>query len=189
MKIFLKIKHWQLFLITVGIPLILFMYAGASLVLREEERFVGDAVARFLMAIPFLCYFLWIWSVGKRLNENIDHKLATPLSNFSISVAVSYFFFFFLLVFNSIYWEHEQEPQQNKVWVYILGGIILLIAITAWLYALNFLARTLVRAERESHITPSEYYGEFVMALVFPVGIWILQPRINALYRNMVQTV
>jgi hypothetical protein len=187
MEVFLKIRHWQLFLLIVGIPLIISLYAGASLTLREEERFVGDAVARLIMTIPFLCYFLWLWSVGKLLNQHLHHQLATPSSNFSISVAVSYFSFFFLLVFNSIYWEHEQEPPQNTVWVYILGSIISLLAITSWFYALNYLAKTLVRAEKESHIKPSEYYGEFVMALIFPVGVWILQPRINTLYRNMVK--
>lgn len=188
MKVFLKLKHWQLFVITVGILLVLFLYNGISRWIDEENRFVLDAVVRFVTIIPFLIYFLWIWSVGTLLNKGIQKKLAIRTVYFSISVAVSYFIFFFLLVFNLFDWDGVKEQVEDDIWAYILMGVPLLIAFFAWLFALNFLAKSLVRAERETHVTSSEYYGEYIMALFFPIGIWILQPRINKIYYRMEKT-
>jgi glucan phosphoethanolaminetransferase (alkaline phosphatase superfamily) len=181
MKIFLKLKHWHLFLLTVGILIIIFTYSGVSYRADEEDEFVFDAIARFITIIPFLVYFLWLWSVGTILNDNNKVHLKIRPAYFYVSVAVSYFIFFFFTVFNMLEWGQMKDDTDNMFATYVLMAIPLILGIFAWLFALNFVAKTLVRAERELHVNPADYFGEYIMILLFPIGIWIIQPRINDL--------
>jgi glucan phosphoethanolaminetransferase (alkaline phosphatase superfamily) len=181
MGIFLKLKHWHLFLLTVGILIIIFTYSRVSYRADEEDEFVFDAIARFITIIPFLVYFLWLWSVGTILNDNNKVHLKIRPAYFYVSVAVSYFIFFFFTVFNMLEWGQMKDDTDNMFATYVLMAIPLILGIFAWLFALNFVAKTLVRAERELHVNPADYFGEYIMILLFPIGIWIIQPRINDL--------
>jgi hypothetical protein len=185
MRIFLTLKHWQLFLLTIGVLLLVSLYSGFSIVVEEEYRSASDAVAKFITIVPFLIYYLWIWSIGAWLNKHIDSKIATKTVYFSISIVVSCFLFFFLSIFNFIYWEDQPDGMHEDFWLFPLQAFIIFLAISTWLFALTFLAKVVVRAEREAFITPSEYFSEFVMALMFPIGVWLLQPRINALFEKL----
>ncbi len=185
MRIFLTLKHWQLFLLTIGVLLLVSLYSGFSIVVEEEYRSASDAVAKFITIVPFLIYYLWIWSIGAWLNKHIDSKIATKTVYFSISIVVSCFLFFFLSIFNFIYWQDQPVGMYEDFWLFFLQAFIIFLAISTWLFALTFLAKVVVRAEREAFITPSEYFSEFVMALMFPIGVWFLQPRINALFEKL----
>jgi len=70
---------------------------------------------------------------------------------------------------------------ENTV-TYIAFGIVVFLAIATLLLALSYVAKTLVRAERNANVNSSDFYGEFVMMLFFPIGIWLLQPRINEIH-------
>lgn len=184
MSIFLKLKHWQLFLLTIGVLLLVSLYSGFSVKLEEENRSVSDAVAKFLTIVPFLTYYLWIWSIGAWLNRHMDSKVATKTVYFSTSIVVSCFLFFFLSIFNMVYWDLSSGPQED-FWFFFLLALILFVTISALLYGLSFVAKAIVRAERESRISSSDFFGEFVMVLMFPIGVWILQPRINTLFDKL----
>lgn len=185
MKAFLKLKHWQLFLLTFGMLFILFAYSGIPFRAEEEDRFVSDAIVRFITIIPFRAYFLWLWSVGAIFNKHIRKDLKTQSSYFYIIVAVSYFIFYFLLVFNLLEWTEMKEDTDDYTLKYILMFITLFISIFAWLYALNYVAKTLVKAERESLVKSPDYFGEYIMALLFPIGIWLIQARLNRIIREI----
>jgi len=65
---------------------------------------------------------------------------------------------------------------------YIAFGTVVFLALATLLLAINYVAKTLLRAERNAHVNSSDFYGEFVMILFFPIGIWLLQPRINEIH-------
>ena len=65
---------------------------------------------------------------------------------------------------------------ESSMLAYVMMALPLAIGIFAWLFALNFVAKTLVRSERELHVYPADYFGEYIMVLFFPIGIWIIQP-------------
>jgi hypothetical protein len=63
-----------------------------------------------------------------------------------------------------------------------IGDIIMplhLAAMLSSLYALIFAAKSLKSAELNRKATVSEYLGDFFLIWFFPIGIWILQPRIH----------
>nr|MBI1230315.1 hypothetical protein [Cytophagales bacterium] len=188
MKLLLKLKHWQLFLLTVGVSMIIAIYPAISMLANEEDRFVYNAVVRYITILPFLIYFLWIWSVGTLLNEYITDELKISSTNFFISVGVAFFILFFLFVFNVLNWDDILGHADSTFWAYLGSVMVLFVGIFAWLFSLNFVAKTLVRSERELHVNPADYYGEYIMILFFPIGIWIIQPRINRIMHRVEKT-
>ena len=46
------------------------------------------------------------------------------------------------------------------------------------LYIMYFLSKTLVSVEKKTIAVFRDYAGEFFLLWFFPIGLWILQPRI-----------
>jgi hypothetical protein len=49
-------------------------------------------------------------------------------------------------------------------------------------YCLRFVAKTLTLAETGKPASFYDYAGPFFLLWFYPVGIWIVQPRVNRLY-------
>ena len=56
-----------------------------------------------------------------------------------------------------------------------------LLAMGCTLYSLYFCARALKSAERQRRARFGDFAGTFFLFWIFPIGIWILQPKINRL--------
>jgi MFS family permease len=185
MILLIELKHWQLFLIIVGIPLLVMLLEGFTYQETEGEAFTISAVLRLAMVIPFLTFYFWLWSCGYLLNEKIKDSLNTHSSYFSLAVGTSAFATFFLTVYGALLGNRGQEYAEFNTMTYIGFGLVVFIALFTFLMAASFLAKTLVRAEREAHVKSADYYSEFIMILVFPIGIWMLQPRIQKAYHRL----
>lgn len=51
-------------------------------------------------------------------------------------------------------------------------------------YAMIFAAKTIKSAELNKEATLSDYLGDFFLIWFYPLGIWILQPRIQKLLKK-----
>lgn len=51
-------------------------------------------------------------------------------------------------------------------------------------YCLYFVAKTIKTVELQRSVTFSDFVKEFLLAWFFPIGIWILQPRINNMIKQ-----
>lgn len=49
-------------------------------------------------------------------------------------------------------------------------------------YCLYFNAKALKTVEWQNTVTFSDFAGEFFLIWFFPIGVWIIQPRINKLF-------
>lgn len=179
MDIFLRCRHWQMFLLVVGIPLvlqlvqnILFVWTGPT----SAGSF--SSLLGLLVIIPLFIYFIWIYTVGKRFNESILGS-GRKVRMFEISLFVSFFGHLFLLIYFWSYSNLINQAEGEELLPISLLALMVFISFFTLFYALSFMARALVQMERGSNIHSSEYYSEFIMALIFPLGIWLLQPRIN----------
>jgi hypothetical protein len=66
-------------------------------------------------------------------------------------------------------------------------GLILplhLFATVCMFYLFYFVAKSLVMAETSKPAAFYDYAGPFFLLWFFPIGIWILQPRVNRLYSD-----
>jgi hypothetical protein len=57
-------------------------------------------------------------------------------------------------------------------------------AMLSHLYAMIFASKTLKSAELKREATLSDYLGDFFLIWFYPLGIWILQPRIHKLLKQ-----
>lgn len=62
-----------------------------------------------------------------------------------------------------------------------------LLAIFCQFYSWYFVSKGLALAENSRPVLLSDYLGYFVGIWILPVGIWIVQPRVNRLYANATQ--
>jgi uncharacterized membrane protein YagU involved in acid resistance len=115
-----------------------------------------------LLGIPI---YIWIWSIGTKLYPNSDTENKLVLYLFKVSVL-------FPLVY-VVYGIYRMIA---------IGDVIMplhLAAMFCSLYAMIFAAKSLKSSELNKRATISEYLGDFFLIWFFPIGVWILQPRIH----------
>lgn len=173
-KFFLRAKHWQLFLLLVGMPGfgemvgVAVMMAGVSS--KGGVLTFGLALGSTELGILFLVG--WFWAMGMFLNSTNQPslELRTGFFRFALIYPVLYgcaFAAFFLNPGTSMF------------------PIILplhLFALFCLFYDLYFVSKILVMAETGKPATFNNYAGVFFLFWFFPAGIWFVQPRVNRLY-------
>ena len=179
MKFFLKAKAWQIFLLMVVLP-----FGAQTLVMQSmfnsfetNPELIFKVMPMFMLV--FLALFLyWFWSLGVGINERIPTEIR-PKSNF----------FKFAIIYSAIYMLVFQpffiaSASGNG------GGYIAtifpfhLFAMYCMFYGLYFIAKNLGTYESNSSIPFSSFAGTFFSLWFFPIGIWLVQPRVNKLYAS-----
>jgi hypothetical protein len=196
--IFLKAKHWQLFTITVGIPFLLQFYAilfpqfGVELLSNENEAvLIGVSISiSFVYILSSLVCIRWFWAIAIGLQNKVPPTVKMKVKKFK-------FCFFFPLVYMSVFafggfilfYQHFRgNSLPNLEWLHSIFGLIFLLHITAMLcmlYVPYFAAKTFKTVELQQEVGFSEHFsGEFVMLLFYPVGVWMIQPKINEMMKE-----
>jgi hypothetical protein len=95
-----------------------------------------------------------------------------------------------ILVFIGVLIAHGALVQ--LLWTNVGGGLLWnVIAALAWvlgfagpLYLLGLASYLMVRAEENRHVAPDRWIGTFLLFLVLPIGIVLIQRRIRRLASN-----
>jgi len=114
--------------------------------------------------------FIWLWLLGIELNDltRLHRKWSVKL--FLVAVAVSEIYLIVLFVF-----------ALNTRVMKSIGPLVVFATICIF-YVVQFVAKTLVLAETGKVPRFRYYVIPFLLFCFFPLGIWLLQPRINQLY-------
>lgn len=190
---FLKAKHWQLFLLTFGIPMILqFVIMGVMVSkITTGENHSPKIFFDFLMFMPIIMilfmgvFFGWFWSIAIGLDKKIPDQLKLNLNRFKI-------FFFIPLVYilcttisiSSMFYSiasTNEPPNMAFIGVLILLHLFSMFCI---FYCLYFVAKTIKTAELQKEVHFGDFAGEFFLIWFFPIGIWFVQPKINKLIED-----
>ena len=182
-KLFLKAKHWQLFLLLFVIPFLL----NIAFVIRMVLSFqMGDPnqlnilfrniwPAYMLILIAMGTLYAWFWSIAIGLNDKIPPSVTLKTKWFRIA------FFFTILYFISymafFYNVLSREFQYIQYFSYILP--IHFIAMFCLLYLIYFVAKTFKTIELQREVRFSDFIAEFFLFWFNFVGVWVLQPKIN----------
>lgn len=185
---FLRAKHWQLFILLFGIPMIAqFLFMGfifSNIAAQEipdtaliENYFIFFPI---IMLIFMSIYYGWFWSVSVGLQKNIPPDLRLKIGRFKILLLIPFFYiiiFFalFLNLFSAI--QSEKLPDIFNYFVLIVP--FHLFSMFCMFYIMYFTAKTIKTAELQRTVKFDDFIGEFFMIWFFPVGVWILQPKIN----------
>ncbi|WP_320051792.1 hypothetical protein [uncultured Acetobacteroides sp.] len=185
MRMFLHIKHWQVFTLTFVVPALLFLveislashsYSHYSNSLQAVNENLGVKLLTLLLHTA--CYAMvtvWYWVVGCNLHAISPKKTRPSISRFKLCIMLSL----------AVAIAADAAPLLGLHNVKGYAAFITLVTgIYAYIYCTLFIQK-LVRAI-ESNDTPEEDDKAifFILWLIFPLGIWFIQPRINSIFKR-----
>jgi len=202
---FLKAKHWQLFLIVFALPMFIQMMFMNIMMMQMPQFSDGDAnpmlmfnsvyemmlnfsfIFSITMSVIILVLFGWYWSVCVGLQDKVPEHAKMNVKKFKIFyfIGLAYSLFFIGLMAFVMY--NLPSLIGGLISMSALGTILSVVTLLHFfaafclLYCLYFAAKTIKTVELQRETTFSDFIGEFFMIWFFPIGVWILQPKINEL--------
>ena len=172
---FLRAKHWQIFFLLFGVYIVGEVAAMSSLLATagSPEDFGKGSLLFGVVMLPFMLGFLfWFWSMGSFLSSIVHPALRMKMG-----------FFRFALIYPALYVvAFIAAFQSSNPALLMVIFPFHLFAMFCLFYDLHFVSKNLVLAETSKSAAFYDYAGPFFLLWFFPVGIWIVQPRINRLY-------
>jgi hypothetical protein len=156
----IRIRPWALFLILVC-PAI-----AASVISEPDQYSVLEISANLISTVV---YFSWLWSINRFVRSRPEASVNDKFFYVCLGIAFLCFLIFNLSAF-FVDFSKANHPS-------IVSLAILLLAV----YCMVATSRALKSFELRRQAVVREYFWDFVSLLVFPIGIWFLQPRINRL--------
>lgn len=175
MRILLRLKHWQLFLITWGIPIAINLFTLSRPALMVK-------LFPLMMIVFIIGIFGWIWAISTQLHKKLPMEANLNIRGFKIVFSVP-IFYAVALTFWMIYQFYFRFPEGSSN----IGSVIVIVAffhfvsMVCILVGLRFAAQTLRSVELGRLAKFSDYAFEFFLIWFSPIGFWILQPRLNKL--------
>ncbi len=181
----LKAKHWQIFLLTFGIPII--MQIALFTVVFEDlsKNRIGPAPINLPLIMPLFIIALvisigvifgWFWSVSIGMQSKIPKGVTMKVKKFKVFffTPLIYFILFFCIFILEFTGGGIVSP---KYLVFIIP--LHLFSMFCIFYVLYFTAKTFKTIELQREVSFSDFAGEFFTIWFYPIGIWIIQPKIN----------
>lgn len=189
-KRFLKAKHWQLFALMYGIPIVFQIIMMTAMFANINADGNPDLSMMFII-FPIIMilytglFFGWFWSIANGLQQIIPNELKLSLKKFRIFFFIPLIYILSLMIF-MVTTAFGISSGDNAI-SGIAGNMFFLViplhlfSMFCMFYQLYFVSKTIKTAELKRKVTFSDYLGEFFMIWFFPIGIWIIQPKINRL--------
>lgn len=184
-KLFLKIKHWQFFLLFLVLPMIL-----QSIFI--EQSFNQDNTYSLIYALIMLLFLIgffgWMLTIGFKLNSLLPRELKfkTGFYKFSVIFPLGYMFFLYLSM-GSLSTNLSGDGNLNPA-LFPIIFVLHLFTMFCIFYILRLSAKILKTFENQEKTSFGGYAGEFFLMWFFPLGIWIIQPRVNKIYEKYLKT-
>ncbi|KOF02784.1 hypothetical protein AWW67_00685 [Roseivirga seohaensis] len=191
-NLFLKAKHWQLFSMLIGLPILgymimfalLFSYATTTNDLDDTTLKSFTVIIPAIVILVMSILFGWFWSIAIGLQSKIPPTVKMKVNKFKVFFFIPIVYIFSVLVFMTLFGlsDFELNSDFNSVLPVGLLAIMLplhFLSMFGIFYSLYFVAKTYKTAELQREVSFSDFAGEFFMIWFYPVGIWFIQPKIN----------
>lgn len=178
MRIFLKMKSWQLFLLLFGAH---FLMMAVGMVGGDPRRMF--TIMPIGMLVFMAVFMAWFWALGTNINRWVPEDIRPSPRRFRFGLIYASVYMLFFLVF-------FMRMSSGRVG----GGLFALIfplhifAMVCMFYALYFVAKNLVMAERKEKVGFYDFAGPFFLIWMYPIGVWFLQPRVNRMFQERENT-
>jgi hypothetical protein len=156
-RFFLAAKHWQLFVVTVG------LFSVGQLA-GQWSVFVVSGAALWVWLS------LWIWTLGEFMSSLVPANHRPDIARFRLTLLVPGPC---LLV---------SAVLENNIGGGFLSLPLGVVAMFCVVYSIYFVSKCLRVAELGTSVTLSDYVGTFLLFWFHIVGVWFIQPRVNRLY-------
>ena len=183
-RFFFKMKPWQLFTLTFGLPFFLQIVLMASMAVFRDFGYL--MVMFFLIMIFYMGSLLgWMYSVSYKFNSLLPEgaKMKLGFFKFAIYYPIAYILFF-MFIWSGMFYSLAEGIKPNADYYFMAIIPFHFFAMYCMFYILYFTSKTFRTAELQRKIGFSEYAGEFFMLWFYPIGLWVIQPRVNKLYEE-----
>lgn len=199
-SIFLRAKHWQLFVTMMIIPFIatILLSIIIAVVIVSKNPQKSEEVIWILYILPFILaasvfiQFGWLWNVTTQISKLVPHDVVRlPLFRIKTFIIIPILYIcciplFLAPIFSDIA-GFDHDPNPGIIIKFASLGILFfflhLFSIFCLFHTFYFIAKTIRAAELQRNVTFSDFTGDFFLVWFFPIGVWFLQPRINKLIK------
>ena len=178
-KFYLKSKHWKLFLICVLLSIIMQILMIPTLIMSEDYLIFGIFIG-VLGATVVLAFVGWLYFIIKGLSEKIykgNLKVYRANYRFFVIFPTLYIFIVFTVLPQGFTVSTEGSTVGTMAQVLIIPAHLL--SMFCIFFMMYKAAKTIKTVEFQSKVTFGDFAGEFFLLWFFPLGIWIVQPKIN----------
>ncbi len=171
MTFFLRLRHWELFLMLVLPTVLCFMF-------RIPFRgLVIASIALFLMIV----LFAWMFSVGAWSNAQLpaERRRGLLLYGAGLVLPIVYLLLFIILVMPKL--ESATPPSQQPLWILPMH----MLSMAGVFYGIWFTAKQFKSLQENEDADFLIFSSMFFLLFIFPLGVWIIQPSVNQLYAKL----
>lgn len=195
---FLKAKHWQLFILTFGFPLIFQIILMSTLFATIATQTTPDPTIIFsymkyfplIMLLFMALLFGWFWSIAIGLQKKVPLDISMKVKKFKIFFFVPLIYMLLLMLFFNIALDGIGTTNLEPNIALITGSFVIIFplhffSIFCILYSMYFVAKTFKSVELQRAVKFGDFAGEFFILWFYPIGIWIIQPKINKMIEEL----
>jgi len=187
-SLFLKAKHWQIFLIAIVIPILLQISFGIMMLSQSNSTLPTILFLTFFL-FCILSIFGWFWAITYGFQRKLESNLKSSLIWFKV-----FFFlllFHIILIFSSLIISYGGENfAENPQSLGVLGTIVSVFSYAKIIYLIGIIycvyitAKTFKTFQLKRKLEFTEFKSDFFSFIFLPIGIWTIQPKINELIKN-----
>lgn len=182
---YLHAKHWQVFVLLFVLPFVMQMIFMAVLIgsitnnviegqANPESIFSHFSIMMLFFVIYFAVILGWWYSIGIGLQPYIPVTARKSTTTFRVFLLIPIAYFLLLTFAMS-------DPLRFFPALLVLIIPLHFFTIFCMFYGIYFTSKTIKTAELQREVTFSDYAGEFFLMWFFPIGVWFLQPKVNAI--------
>jgi len=187
-KKFLKAKHWQIFLLTVGLQTLFQVKLIPFIVDLNNTKITLYAIP-ILIILSLSGFYLYFWTVTIGLQKELSDSLKLKIKGFKIK----YFYLLIHLIGFSIigvvsflglfddYFANRGGFLFGPQMIFIPFHLFAIYSFFSLLYTIS---KAIGRLKYNDRVSFSKNIGIFLLLFLFPIGIWIIQPKINKLIKK-----
>jgi uncharacterized membrane protein len=175
MRFLLRLKHWQLFGITWGLPIVV------SLVFISNPYKIAEFMP-YIILLFTLGVLGWVWAIGSSLHDKLPEGVNLPVNVFRVYFLIPKIYLIGISLW-LIYISYFNAPSLDYTMGVIIGVLLILhlVSMVCIILGIRYAAKTLRSIELGRLARFNDYVGEFFLIWFSIIGFWVLQPRINKL--------
>jgi len=186
MERFLKAKHWQLFILMIGLP---FFTQIITILVGFFGDFDTAVYLSPLSTILYLAFFMgWFWSIGSTFHHMVPETVKLNLKRFKSFIIIASVYVILFSTYTQFQAagiiESDTVSASSMLWSFAIIFPLHLFSMFCIFYALWFNAKTIKSIELQKNVSFPDYAGEFFLIWFFPIGIWFIQPKLNKLLKE-----
>lgn len=138
-----------------------------------------------LMIVSMGLCFSWFYALGTNLFKRLPVTAKMSLIRFKLFLFAAFGYIICFMVFMTTMFSNVLSGARPGFAIFAIIFPLHFFYMFCVCYCFYFNAKALKSIELQRPVTFNDYAGEFFLLWFFPIGVWILQPRINKLFTTI----